>query len=127
MTSTCSRACRQSVAEWNFRLFRRLKAMGLRACAMPFSKYAEDPLRIEAMCATFHRVCDVLRLDCGTDDPMTEAIARQVGVLMGRSDHADIVDVAVFEGAIRRKDAVVTSDAGHICHIDQGGGRPASH
>jgi hypothetical protein len=54
-------------------------------------------------------MCDV--------EPMTEAIARQVGVLVGESGHGDVVDVAVVEGAIRRKDAVVTSDADHLRHI----------
>src|SRR5437870_5892280 len=39
-------------------------------------------------------MCDV--------DPMTEEQARGVGVLAGRSDHDDIVDVTVVEGAIRR-------------------------
>ena len=54
-------------------------------------------------------LCDV--------EPMTEAIARQVGVLVGKSGHDDVVDVAVAEGAIRRKDAVVTSDPDHIRRI----------
>jgi coenzyme F420-reducing hydrogenase gamma subunit len=41
---------------------------------------------------------------------MTEDLARQVGVLAGKSGHDDIVDVAVVEGAIRRGDAIVTSN-----------------
>ncbi len=47
-------------------------------------------------------------------EPMTEDQARAVGVLMGRSAHDDAVDVTVVEGAIRRQDAVVTSNDGHI-------------
>jgi hypothetical protein len=47
-------------------------------------------------------------------EPMSEKQARNVGVLAGRSDHDDIVDVCVVEGAIRRGDAVVTSNAAHI-------------
>ena len=35
----------------------------------------------------------------------------------------DIVDVAVVEGAIRRGDGVVTSDAGHIRKIAEAAGR----
>lgn len=50
-------------------------------------------------------------------EPMTEGLARDVGVLAGRADHDDVVDVAVVEGAIRRNDAVVTSDAEHIRRI----------
>jgi hypothetical protein len=50
---------------------------------------------------------------CGTE-PMSEELARNVGVLAGQSDHDDIVDVSVVEGAPRRGDAVVTSDVTHI-------------
>ncbi len=51
-------------------------------------------------------MCDV--------EPMSEDLARQVGVLAGTSGHGDIVDVAVVEGAIRRGDAIVTSNVTHI-------------
>jgi hypothetical protein len=47
-------------------------------------------------------------------EPMSEEQARDVGVLSGKSGHDDIVDVAVVEGAIRRDDAVATSDENHI-------------
>ncbi len=50
---------------------------------------------------------------CTVED-MDEAQARVVGVLAGRASHDDVVDVAVVEGATRRGDAVVTSNAGHI-------------
>lgn len=46
---------------------------------------------------------------CDTE-PMSEEQARQVGVLAGKAAHDDIVDVTVVEGAIRRRDAVVTSN-----------------
>lgn len=52
------------------------------------------------------RMCDV--------EPLSEEMAKSVGVLAGRAKHEDVVDVAVVEGAIRRGDAVVTSDAGHV-------------
>jgi hypothetical protein len=45
---------------------------------------------------------------------LTDELARRVGVLAGTSNHDDIVDVAVVEGAIRRGDAVVTSNRSHI-------------
>jgi hypothetical protein len=47
-------------------------------------------------------------------EPMSEDQARNVGVLAARAQHRDIVDVTVVEGAIRRADGVVTSDAEHI-------------
>lgn len=62
------------------------------------------------------RMCDT--------EPMTEELARNVGVLAGKSGHDDIVDVSVVEGAIRRGDAVVTSNTTHIRMIaDATGGR----
>jgi predicted nucleic acid-binding protein len=50
-------------------------------------------------------------------EPMSEEQARNVGVLAGKADHDDIVDVTVVEGAIRRRDAVVTSNEEHIRSI----------
>jgi hypothetical protein len=52
------------------------------------------------------RMCDT--------EPMSEELARNVGVLAGKSGHDDIVDVSVVEGAVRRGDAVVTSTMTHI-------------
>lgn len=40
--------------------------------------------------------------------------AKAVGVLAGRADHDDVVDVTVVEGAIRRRDAIVTSNPTHV-------------
>lgn len=50
---------------------------------------------------------------------MTEDQARTVGVLAGQSGHDDVVDVTVVEGAIRRGDAVVTSNRAHIEKVGQ--------
>lgn len=50
-------------------------------------------------------------------EPMTEAQARRVGLLAAKAAHDDIVDVAVVEGAIRRGDAVVTSNEDHIRRV----------
>lgn len=47
-------------------------------------------------------------------EELNEAQARQVGVLIARSGLDDTVDVAVAEGALRRNDAVVTSNRSHI-------------
>ncbi len=50
---------------------------------------------------------------CGIE-PLTEVQARAVGVLASRSGLDDTVDLAVVEGALRRGDAVVTSNRTHI-------------
>jgi len=54
--------------------------------------------------------------------PMSEDQARKVGVLAGRSGHDDVVDVTVVEGAIRRDDAVVTSNRDNIDRVGRAGG-----
>lgn len=43
--------------------------------------------------------------------------ARAVGTLAGKSGHDDIVDVTVVEGAIRRHDAIITSNHTHVRKI----------
>jgi hypothetical protein len=50
-------------------------------------------------------------------EEMTEPQARAIGVLAGKARHDDVVDVAVVEGAIRRGDAVVTSNREHIAKV----------
>lgn len=47
-------------------------------------------------------------------ESLDEPQARRVGVLVAKSGLSDTVDVAVAEGAIRRNDAVVTSNRTHI-------------
>lgn len=53
---------------------------------------------------------------CGVE-PMNEAQARAVGRLASLSRHEDVVDLAVMEGALRRRDAIVTSDPRDIRRI----------
>ncbi len=53
---------------------------------------------------------------CGVE-PMSEEQARAVGHLASRSRHDDIVDVTVVEGALRRQDAIVTSDSRDLRNI----------
>ncbi len=60
------------------------------------------------------RMCDT--------EPMSENLAKDVGVLAGKSGHDDIVDVSVVEGAVRRSDVVVTSNATHIRTIAEAAG-----
>ena len=50
-------------------------------------------------------------------EPLSEEQARRVGILAGKAGHDDVVDVAVVEGAIRRGDAVVTSNEDDIRRI----------
>jgi predicted nucleic acid-binding protein len=56
-------------------------------------------------------------------EEMSEEQALRVGALAGRSGHDDIVDVTVVEGAIRRGDAVVTSNRRHIERVAAAAGR----
>jgi hypothetical protein len=49
-----------------------------------------------------------------TVEPTNEQQAKSVGILAGKANHDDIVDVTVVEGAIRRHDAIVTSSHTHI-------------
>ena len=55
-------------------------------------------------------------------EALSEDQARRVGVLAGNAAHPDIVDVSVVEGAARRHDAVVTSNATHIRTIAEAAG-----
>jgi hypothetical protein len=60
------------------------------------------------------RMCDT--------EPLSDQLARNVGVLAGKSGHDAIVDVGVVEGAVRRGDAVVTSNVTHILKIAEAAG-----
>jgi hypothetical protein len=55
-------------------------------------------------------------------EAMTESQAKQIGVLVGRSGHPNIVDVGVVEGAIRRGNGIVTSDPRDIQRVADGAG-----
>ena len=63
----------------------------------------------QASLARFLALCSV--------ESMSEQQAKSVGVLSGKASHDDIVDVTVVEGAIRRRDAIVTSNHTHIRKI----------
>ena len=53
-------------------------------------------------------------------EPLTEQQARDIGVLAAACGLSDTVDLAVVEGALRREDAVVTSNRSDI---EQAAGR----
>jgi predicted nucleic acid-binding protein len=56
-------------------------------------------------------------------EPLSEAQARRVGALIARCGVDDTVDVAVAESAMRRNDAVVTSNRAHIEQVGDAVGR----
>lgn len=56
-------------------------------------------------------------------EPMSEPLARAVGVIAGQSAVSDVVDTAVVEGALRRTDGVVTSDPEDISTIAEALGK----
>lgn len=68
-----------------------------------------------------HRLSRLLK---GCDvECLTETQAREVGGLCARSGLDDSVDVAVAEGALRRNDAVVTSNRAHIERVADAAGK----
>lgn len=50
-------------------------------------------------------------------EPLSDAQAHRVGILAGQAGHDDVVDASVVEGALRRGDAVATSNRDHITLI----------
>lgn len=58
---------------------------------------------------------------CEVDD-LDETRARAVGVLAAATRQEDVVDVSVVEGALRRRDGIVTSDARDVGAIAQAAG-----
>lgn len=60
----------------------------------------------QARMSTLLRGCSI--------EPLTEGRARSAGVLAARSGLRDIVDLSVADAAVRRGDAVVTSNRSHI-------------
>ncbi len=51
---------------------------------------------------------------------MSSEQAKAVGVLLGRSGGDDFVDATVVEGALRRRDSVITSDPTDLRTIADG-------
>ncbi|MGH3157880.1 MAG: PIN domain-containing protein [Streptosporangiaceae bacterium] len=62
-----------------------------------------------------NRLALVARILAGCHiEPLDEGQARSVGTLAARAAITDIVDACVVEGALRRRDLVVSSDAGDL-------------
>lgn len=62
-----------------------------------------------ALLARLLKKCDV--------EPLTEADAKEIGVLLRLAQFDDVIDASVVVGAVRRGDAIVTSDAAHIARL----------
>lgn len=52
--------------------------------------------------------------------PLDDTVARAVGLLCGRSGHADVIDVHVALSARGQGHSVVTSDPNHLLAVDPG-------
>ncbi|HVL89788.1 MAG TPA: twitching motility protein PilT [Actinomycetota bacterium] len=64
------------------------------------------------------------RLLVGSDiEALTDELARAAGTVAARAGTSDIVDACVVEGAVRRRDLVVTSDASDLTAIASAAGR----
>lgn len=56
-------------------------------------------------------------------EAMTQAHARAIGELLGVAGHADVVDAAVVESAIRHANTILTADRADIDPLVSGSGR----
>jgi predicted nucleic acid-binding protein len=62
-------------------------------------------------------------LEAVTIDPLDESAARLTGALLARAGRADVVDASVVVGALRRGDAVLTSDRDDLTALADAAGR----
>ena len=58
-----------------------------------------------------------------TVEPLDEPTARAAGTLLARAKSADVIDASVVVGALRRGDAVVSSDPGDVQKLAKSVGR----
>ena len=93
---------------------RRMWALHAGFLALEISPTVPTPVLAEAWRGGPHQASLARFLALCTTEPLAEDQAKAVGALAARADHHDIVDVAVVEGALRRRDAVVTSNPTHI-------------
>jgi len=71
-----------------------------------------------------NRQVQLARLLAGCDvEALEDGNARSAGALAARAQTTDIVDACVVEGALRRRDLVVTSDLGDLQAIASAAGR----
>jgi hypothetical protein len=96
---------------------RRMWALHVGFLALEISPTVPTPVLAEAWRGGPRQASLARLLLLCTTDPLTDEQARAVGALAGRAGHDDIVDVTVVEGAVRRNDAIVTSNPTHIRKI----------
>ena len=60
---------------------------------MVFLDFILEPEHLEVMREAFHRVCNVLQIDCGRDDSLTELAAMKIAALM-KSGERDPIQVS---------------------------------
>ena len=93
---------------------RRMWALQAGFLALEVSPTVPAPVLAEAWRGGARQASVARLLALCTTESLTEEQAKSVGTLAARARHDDIVDVTVVEGAIRRRDAVVTSNPAHI-------------
>ena len=93
---------------------RRMWTLQAGFLALEVSPTVPAPVLAEAWRGGARQASVARLLALCTTESLTEEQAKSVGTLAARARHDDIVDVTVVEGAIRRQDAVVTSNPAHI-------------
>lgn len=93
---------------------RRMWALHAGFLSLQVSPTVPTPVLAEAWRGGSRQASLARLLVLCTTEPLTDEQAKAVGALAARSGHDDIVDVTVVEGAVRRHDAVVTSNPTHI-------------
>jgi len=96
---------------------RRMWALHAGFLALEVSPTVPTPVLAEAWRGGPRQASLSRLLALCTTEPLTDEQAKAVGALATRAAHDDIVAVTVVEGAIRRHDAVVTSNPTHISKI----------
>lgn len=96
---------------------RRMWALHAGFLALEVSPTVPSPVLAEAWRGGPRQASLARFLALCTIETLTEEQSKAVGALAARADHDDIVDVTVVEGAIRRHDAVVTSNPTHIRQV----------
>lgn len=96
---------------------RRMWALHAGFLALEVSPTVPTPVLAEAWRGGSRQASLARFLALCTTEPLIDEQAKAVGALGARSGHDDIVDVTVVEGAVRRHDAVVTSNPTHIRSI----------
>jgi hypothetical protein len=93
---------------------------------MPFSKYDIDPEHIETMRAAFHRVCDVLQLDCDREDSMTEIVVTKI-VELAKASELDPERLCTDTLAALELPESPRSNYASSCHARLAGAQAAYH